>query len=312
MNANYCATASENLLHLTGPDSLKFLQGQVTCDASKIDEHHALPGAYCNPQGRMVCDFVLCQLGDDHYALRMKQDIVANSAAVFGKYIVFSKAELKENNDEWQTFACWGAQICERLLSIFPELPQEQYGSILGDGFSVVQIDTAGTQFECFIHRAVQPKLIERLTTEIRQCSESVWQSLQIGTGVGRIQNATVETFIPQMLNYDITGHVSFTKGCYTGQEVVARMHYRGKPKRRMYLASLASISEVEAGTALFSGENSQSVGNIVNSATDSEGGLSLLVVSTEGGIEQDLHSGSLDGPLLNIATQPYSLEKPS
>ncbi len=260
----------------------------------------------------MVCDFLLCQLGDDHYALRMKEDIVTNSAAVFGKYIVFSKAELKENNDEWQTLACWGTQIREQLLSIYPELPQEQYGSILGDGFSVVQIDTAGTQFECFIHRTVQPELIEKLTTEIRQCDESVWQSLQIGTGVGRIQSATVEAFIPQMLNYDITGHVSFTKGCYTGQEVVARMHYRGKPKRRMYLASLSDHLEVKAGTPLFSGESSQSVGNVVNSAADSQGTLSLLVVSTEGGIEQGLHSGGLDGALLNIASQPYSLEKPS
>ena len=258
----------------------------------------------------MVCDFVLCQLGDDHYALRMKQDIVANSAAVFGKYIVFSKAELKENNDEWQTFACWGEQICERLLSIFPELPQEQYGSILGDGFSVVQIDTAGTQFECFIHRAVQPNLIEKLTTEIRQCNESVWQSLQIGTGVGRIQNATVETFIPQMLNYDITGHISFTKGCYTGQEVVARLHYRGKPKRRTYLGSIAGEDVPIAGTPLFTPGNDQSIGNIVNASGGNDQDVTVLYCATATAIDQGVRVGSDQGMEILPGDLPYPMSQ--
>lgn len=311
MNANYCATISESLLHLTGPDSLKFLQGQATCDTDKIDEHHALPGAYCNPQGRMVCDFLLCQLGPEHFGLRMKEDILARSAAVFGKYIVFSKAELDENDDNWETMACWGEQVSKQLSSAFPELPQKQYGSICGDGFCVVQMDTLGTQFECFIHRNERPELMEKITAEMTQSDESIWQSLQIGAGMGRIQGANVEAFIPQMLNYDITGHVSFTKGCYTGQEVVARMHYRGKPKRRMYLASLAQNIKVEAGTAVFSGEGSQSVGNVVNSAADSQGALLMLVVATAAGIEQGLHLGDADGPMLDISSQPYALEKP-
>lgn len=311
MNASYCATTSESLLHLTGPDSLKFLQGQVTCDTDKIDEYRALPGAYCNPQGRMVCDFLLCQLGAGHFAMRMKEDILANAAAVFGKYIVFSKAELTENNGDWETLGCWGEQVREQLILTLPELPQEQYGTICADGVCVVQMDTAGTQFECFINRNERPELIEKIANTLTQGSESIWQSLQILAGIGRIQNANVEAFIPQMLNYDITGHVNFTKGCYTGQEVVARMHYRGKPKRRMYLASLSNHLEVEAGTALYSGESSQSVGNVVNSAVDLHGTLLMLVVATAAGVEQGLHLGDLDGPLLEIGAQPYALEKP-
>lgn len=258
----------------------------------------------------MVCDFLLCQLGADHFGLRMKEDIASNSKMVFGKYIVFSKAQINEDNPQWQTFACWGPQAREQLLSILTELPQEQYQSVLGTGFAVVQIDTLGTQFEFFIDHTRRPELIEQLGAEIALSDESVWQHAQIRAGLGRIRNATVETFIPQMLNYDITGHVNFTKGCYTGQEVVARMHYRGKPKRRMYLASLPEQREVEVGCALYSGESSQSVGNVVNSAADPLGGLSLLVVATTAGIEQGLHLDSVSGPLLNIDTQPYSLEK--
>ncbi|MFK8048249.1 MAG: folate-binding protein YgfZ [Halioglobus sp.] len=311
MNANYCATTSESLLLLNGPDSLKFLQGQATCDTDKLDEYHALPGAYCNPQGRVVCDFLLCQLGAQSFGLRMKRDIKTSSAAVFGKYIVFSKAELNENDEEWETLACWGEQVREQLLSAIPELPQEQYGSICGDGFCVVQLDTAGNQYECFINRNERAELIETITAELTQAEESIWQSLQISAGMGRIESANIETFIPQMLNYDITGHVSFTKGCYTGQEVVARMHYRGKPKRRMYLASVSSDFEPEAGTALFSGEGSQSVGNVVNSAASSPGDVSMLVVATAAGVEQGLHLGDLGGPVLQVGSQPYPLEKP-
>jgi folate-binding protein YgfZ len=311
LNANYCATTSESLLHLTGPDSLKFLQGQATCDTDKIDDRHALPGAYCNPQGRMVCDFLLCQLGADHFGLRMKDDIARNAKAVFGKYIVFSKAQINDNNPEWQTFACWGPQAREQLLPIFADLPQEQYGSVAENGFCVVQMDRSGTQFECFIDHSERPELIAQLSAELILSDESIWQCAQISAGMGRIQSATVETFIPQMLNYDITGHVNFTKGCYTGQEVVARMHYRGKPKRRMYLASLPEHHEVAPGCVLYSGESAQSVGNVANSAADPRGGLSLLVVATAAGVEQGLRVENLDGPLLQLAPQPYSLEKP-
>ena len=311
LNAHYRSMSQEALLHISGPDSLKFLQGQTTCDTSQVDDSHALLGAYCNPQGRMVCDFLLCQLASDHYALRMRQEIITGSAGTFGKYIIFSKAELDSDNSDWQTLACWGSDIRDALGAVFPQVPDEKFGACTGGNFVLVQIDEAGRQYECYLDTSAAPDLLELLTSSIPQATESTWQALQIGSGIGRIEAPTVEAFIPQMLNYDITGHINFKKGCYTGQEVVARMHYRGKPKRRMYLASLPTGDIPIAGTALYAGESAQSVGNVVNSVLAADGQVLALVVATVDGVENGLHVGAADGPLLEMATLPYSLEKP-
>ena len=308
MDAHYISLQQEALLHIAGPDSLQFLQGQTTCDTNQVDEAHAVLGAYCNPQGRMVCDFLLCQLGDDHYAMRMRGDTIQSSTTTFGKYIVFSKADLDSNNGDWQTFAFYGSDARQVLGDILPNLPEVKLGAVLEEDYVLVQIDEAGNQYECYLNGQTQSELLNRLTTTLSLSSESIWQSLQIENGIGRIESTTVEEFIPQMLNFDITGHVSFTKGCYTGQEVVARMHYRGKPKRRMYLASLPDGPPPKSGTTLFTGDKAQSVGNVVNSAVDSNGQVALLVVATVDGVENGLHAGAIEGPLLNISELPYSL----
>ena len=311
MNAHYCNLERETLLHISGPDTLKFLQGQTTCDTNKVDSSHALLGAYCTPQGRMTCDFLLAQLAEDHFVMRMRRDIVEQSATTFGKYIVFSKAELNSSDNDWQSFACWGDDARDVLATVFSSLPSEQLGSSHGENFVVIQLDQAGREFECYLNCTAQPDLLAHFTATLPVAEESVWQSLQIASGIGRIEAATVEQFIPQMLNFDITGHVNFNKGCYTGQEVVARMHYRGKPKRRMYLASSLSDHAPVAGDALFTGGNEQSIGTVVNSARDDGGRLTALVVATVGGVENGLHIGASDGPSLQIDELPYPLEKP-
>jgi folate-binding Fe-S cluster repair protein YgfZ len=110
------------------------------------------------------------------------------------------------------------------------------------------------------------------------------------------------------MLNYDLTGHVSFTKGCYTGQEVVARMHYRGKPKRRLYRAQLAQ-GQASPGDALYADSSAQSVGNVAGAADTGDGGQSLLVVATADGASAGLHLDGIDGPTLLLQPLPYSLD---
>ena len=305
----YCANLEqEALLHLTGPDAMTFLQGQVTCDTRLIDADHALLGAYCTPQGRVVCDFLLCQLAEQHYALRLRRDIRSSSAATFGKYIVFSKAELDDQRDDWQLLGCWGTGAASALQGLFGEVPNEYLGACSGEGYVLVQTDEEGTQFECYLETARHLKSLERLGEQSESATENQWQALQIQRGVGRVEAATVGEFIPQMLNYDLTGHISFKKGCYTGQEVVARLHYRGKPKRRMYLAKLTGKGQATAGAGLYtSGGTGQSVGNIVNVAATSGESALTLVVATVAGVEAGLHLDSPEGSQLAMGKLPYS-----
>jgi folate-binding Fe-S cluster repair protein YgfZ len=108
LDCAFSLLAREGLLHISGPDSLTFLQGQTTCDTRDVSPSRAVPGVYCTPKGRTVADFLLVAMAEEHFVLRMRQDIVPNAATVLGKYIVFSKAELDPANDTWQVAACWG------------------------------------------------------------------------------------------------------------------------------------------------------------------------------------------------------------
>jgi folate-binding protein YgfZ len=331
LSCHYALLTDEALLHITGPESLAFLQGQTTCDTRRLDDSHALPGAYCTPQGRVVCDFLLCQLAPGHCALRMRRDIRSGAAAVFGKYILFSRAELDAGDAGWQIAACWGEGVAARLQSIFGGVPGERYGVHAGEGFVLVQMDADGQQFECYLDDAQNPDWRKQLQAALESGDLSTWQALQIDSGIARIEAATVEAFVPQILNYDLTGHISFRKGCYTGQEVIARLHYRGQAKRRMYLARMetragnaapqagmpqagmpqAGMPQAgmpQAGMPLFNAGDERAVGTVVNSAVTAAGGVVALVTATAPGLAAGLRLGSPDGPGLEPGELPYSL----
>jgi folate-binding protein YgfZ len=307
LDNQYALLEQEALLHLSGPDSLQFLQGQVTCDTRQVNVGNARPGAYCTPQGRVVCDFLLCQPGEQHFALRMRRDLIPTSAEVFGKYIIFSKAELDAGNDDWEIFGCWGHTVAEPLRDLFGELPNIRYGAVRGDGFCVVQTDDQGQRYECYLQRSRQPDRAGQLRSSLEAASEAAWQLIDIDNGIARLQAATSGEFVPQMLNYDLTGHVSFSKGCYTGQEVVARLHYRGTPKRRLYRVELPRNTRARPGEPLF-GNGEQSVGNLVNRSERGEQAPRGLAVATVAALDDGLHLQSADGPALEILDLPYDL----
>ena len=312
LTCHYAKLDQEALLHLQGPDALTFLQGQVTCDTRKLSPAVALPGACCTVQGRVVADFLLCTPVEDHLVLRLRRDIRATLADVLAKYIVFSKATLDSGREDWQVLACWGPGAPAALREIFGALPREQYGVCSGDGYTLIQIDEAGLQFECYLQQGEVVRLQPQLEQLMEADTESNWQSLQIANGIARIEAGTTGEFIPQMLNYDVTGHISFNKGCYTGQEVVARMHYRGKPKRRLYLANIRGSDlpprSPVAGDSLFGGGSDQPAGNIINRASAQDAGVDLLVTSTTKGIDAGLHLIDSEGPSLSTTPVPYPI----
>lgn len=308
MNCHYTALEHEALLHISGPDTMNFLQGQTTCDTRKVDSQHAQPGVFCTPQGRVVCDFLLCELGPEHFALRMRRDIRANSATVFGKYIVFSKAKLDATNEDWLAVAVWGEEAAMALADVFGEVPTERFGARSADDFAIVQMDESGQQFECFLRQASSHEHLTRMDALMRGGSESEWQAEQITSGIARIEAATIGEFVPQVLNYDLTGHISFKKGCYTGQEVVARLHYLGKSKRRAYAAELAGETTDTAGAAVFDAVSGLSVGNLINCCS-ARGKTLALVTATAGGVANGLLLGATDGSALTPLELPYPVE---
>ncbi|WP_165787143.1 YgfZ/GcvT domain-containing protein [Pseudohalioglobus lutimaris] len=306
MPAHYALLKDEGLLHISGPDTLKFLQGQTTCDTRKVDAGHALPGAFCTPKGRMICDFLLAQVSADHYVLRMRNDTVALAATAFGKYIMFSKATLDGDRQDWKTVACWGENVRSALAGLKLSVPSARYAATSGEGYILIQMDDQGEQFEAYLDMQAFPQHFEALAQTMDAGEEEDWRTLQIESGIGRVEAPTSGEFLPQMLNYDVTGHVSFNKGCYTGQEIVARLHYRGKSKRRLYLARFGASVPLPAGTDLFSPGTDQANGTVVNSAA-ADGGHVCLVSATEAGVAAGLHLRGHD-QALEIEPLPYTL----
>tara|TARA_R110001592_G_scaffold363248_6_gene682386 strand:- start:88992 stop:90005 length:1014 start_codon:yes stop_codon:yes gene_type:complete len=312
LSCYYTKLKKEALLQIEGPDALTFLQGQVTCDTRELTADRALPGLHCTVQGRVVCDFLLCSPAPDHLLLRMRRDILAATANLLGKYIVFSKAKLNAEDDDWQVSACWGPESAATLEQVFGALPGERYATCSGEGFVVVQVDTAGQQFECYLHSSAA-ELESKLREHSQAASETHWEAIQIAGGIARLEATTSGEYVPQLLNYDLTGHISFTKGCYTGQEVVARLHYRGKPKRRLYLADvkadkIAPDLQIQTGDALYGEDTARAIGNIINHAPDKKGGHIMLVTATDAGASSGLRLGDNNGTPLHIRATPYPI----
>jgi tRNA-modifying protein YgfZ len=308
LNCYYTSLETEALLHIAGPDTLKFLQGQTTCDTRRMDAHLAIPGLFCTPKGRVLCDFLLFEVAPEHYALRMRRNIRADSAAAFGKYIIFSKAEIDAENEDWIGISVWGSQASATLAKVFPDIPAERFAASRSDDFVLVQMDDSGQQFECFLSQAGSAERLARMAELMTEASEADWQAQQIGSGIARIDASTVGEFVPQVLNYDLTGHISFKKGCYTGQEVVARLHYLGKSKRRAYAAELPEQVDCAIGTALFDAGSAQNVGSVVNSC-NTAGKTRVLVSAVTESATNGLRLGAEDGPALALLELPYSLE---
>ena len=219
------------VLTIRGPDARSFLQGQATCNIDEASDARALPGGLCNPQGRLYSSFLVVSDGSEDLLLRMHADIISITAANLNKYIVFSKADSADESEYYAITGLWGRGSRELIDEVCPEPPTQTNDVVTVGRDKIIQRDDTGERFECWLAAGEESLLAEALTRCI-QCDAREWDALAVLAGEAEVQAATADEFIPQMLNYDVSGHVSFTKGCYTGQEVVARLHYRGTAKQ--------------------------------------------------------------------------------
>lgn len=300
-----------SILAISGPDARKFLQGQATCDVELCNESSSIPGGLCNPKGRLYASFLLGCHGNDTLLLRMRGDILASTAANLGKYIVFSRAELADCSDGYRIVGLTGPGCSDRLAAFFDPFPGHRYQSVNIGADTIIQLDDEGTRFECWIDQSTEASALAAILEDCTPGRADDWLSADIATGDTQIEAATVDLFLPQMLNYQITGHISFTKGCYTGQEVVSRMHYRGKTKRRVFVAAVEALNSAEglASKPLYVQGKQQSVGNIANAAAAPRGGIAVLAVITAALANIETVSiGEPVGSVLALGTLPYEV----
>ena len=305
-----CLLAHEAVLDVSGPDSERFLQGQLTCDVKQLGANQSTLGARCNPKGRMQSSFRLLRNQADGYWLSLDRGLVAAQMADLGKYAAFFKTTLQDISSHWLRLALWGEEVSDALATCALQWPQHTHAVSRQPGALVVRLGDNSAEIWLEADQAMPQ--VEALLRHARPAHLNQWQLAQIRAGVGQVSSATFEHFIPQMLNLQALGGVSFRKGCYTGQEIVARMQYLGKLKRRMYRLLLAGNQCPPAGADIVLRDSGRSVGEVVVAARSAKMVEILAVVQTDAAQSDTLSLADSDGPLLSLGDLPYNLESDS
>ncbi len=299
-----CELADDSVLALAGADITGFLQGQLTCDTRDASPTRSVPGALCNPQGRVVADLRLLLPEAGAGLLRVGAAIAEHTAAVLGRYAMFSRISVEPARERWLPFALWGPGAAALLEALAGSVPGEANACCAGDGWLAVRCDAAGDAFELYLAGAGGRALRERLAGTAAAGTETDWRARELRRGLLRLGDGQAETHLPQALNYDRAGLVSFQKGCYTGQEVVARLHYRGRAKKRWGLWK----GEIDSLPA--PGENLETAagaagGEVLRAVRDSAGMTWVAVLSRVEDGEETLLTAA--GEALAPEALPYT-----
>lgn len=282
-----------SILQVAGIDASKFLQGQLSCDIQLATESHATLGAHCSPKGRMLSSFLIARPQADTYWLRVHADIRDSASAALGKYAVFSKARI-EPQTQLIALGIAGPDAAAMIETFAGQKPAGLYAVICVQQGVIVQLDTDARRFECWLPAPAAQALWQQCS-QFRAVGSAFWRWLDIRDGVATIEAGTVDTFIPQMLNYHLNGGVSFSKGCYTGQEIVARAQYRGQVKRHLLRAQAQTAAPVVGGDVV--GAEGRTLGQIVGAVDRGDGYCELLLVAGgEDGDRPALYLRKADG----------------
>lgn len=285
------------LLRASGEDAQNFLQSQLSSDIRLISSQSAQYSTYSNAKGRMQGSFLIWLYQGDYYLL-LKADIADRVRQRLSMFILRSKVKLERVDAGWGLVGL----ISDEALS-----DHDATGLKVSATEREVRIQLDATS-ALLLFESPQPADLARLAAQMRLADEAFWTLRDIRAGIGWVSAATYEAFVPQMANMEVIGAISFQKGCYPGQEIVARTQYLGKVKRRMYRV-LASIA-LEPGQPLFGEETGeQAIGAVVESVALEGGTWEGLVVVQSAAWEEGVHYQSLQGPLLEKLELPYSVD---
>lgn len=297
------------LLEVAGDDAAAFLQGQLTNDIKQLNGQNSQYAGYCTAKGRLLALF-LVYARDGRFRLQCNGAIGAAVLRRLKMYVLRSKVSITDASDSVMRIGIAGADapgILRSTLGLAPEMPHD----LACDGDThVLRLPGPLPRFEILTATEAAVPLWERLRAHCTPVGAAVWDNLEIRAGIPDITAATQEAFVPQMVNLDALGGISFKKGCYTGQEIVARTHYLGKVKRRTQLAHVACAVRPLPGAPVYGADSTEPVGMVVRSAPAAGGGFDLLAEARlESVAAGDLHCQSKDGPALQLLAPPYAME---
>lgn len=255
--------ADFSALEVAGPDAQKFLQGQLSCDVNQANETQACLGSHCNPQGRMVSNFRLFRPEPEKFVLVMRNSLLEVAQKQLQKYIVFSKAKVS-SVAPFYALGLHGPAASRIIADLFEICPREQNGAVQNALGTAVQVDSEKQSFEIFLSPDHLAESLSILLPQVRLCEPGEWEAVLIEQGILYLEGSQSGEHIPLIINWDTLGGVSFKKGCYTGQEIVARLHYRGKSKRHLHHFTLAQDASIDTQRQIVDSESGKTIGEIV------------------------------------------------
>lgn len=285
------------VIRVLGADAASFLHGQLTQDFSLLGTGEARLAAFCNAKGRMLASFIGFKRAADEILLVCSRDVLPATLKRLSMFVLRAKAKLSDASGEFALHGVAG----EALRSLLPG-PRSPWSLSTQAAAHLVQLYPAdGQPRALWVGPANEAPAGPALQTEL-------WQWTEVRSGIATITQPIVEAFVPQMLNYESVGGVNFKKGCYPGQEVVARSQFRGTLKRRAFIVH--ADAEIAAGQEVFQARDAEQPAGLVAQAAPAPGGgwdaiVSLQLSAAEAG---DLHAGGATGPALALLPLPYLL----
>lgn len=302
----YCELSGLGLIGLSGIDAQSFLHGQVTCDINGLAPDASRYGGYCSPKGRLLATFLVWRNADG-YTLQLPAALREAVQKRLSMFILRAQVKAADVTGAHVRFGVGGSGAQALVGKIVAPVPETVHG--VAHAGDITLLNLPGGRIEIVAPAEQAPALHHALSTGATATGIAAWDLVEIHAGVPVILPATQEAFVPQMVNLDLIGGVSYTKGCYPGQEIVARMHYLGRLKQRAFLAHLDGGGTPQAGDALYSADfGEQSSGTVVNAAATPAGGHDVLAVIQMASAQAGpVHWKSTGGPVLAIRPLPYA-----
>jgi folate-binding protein YgfZ len=297
------------LIAITGKDASIFLQNLLTNDVSEVNEQHSQLTGLCNPKGRLLAIFRLFQWNSNFYLI-LPRNLLESVLKRLNMYVLRTQVSLTDASSQFCHFGLAGPQASNELKYLLNKVPATVNEVHQTPSYCVICVPGEPPRFEVLGEFNIIQKLWNDLSKIAAPVGNNFWELLTIRAGIATIYPETQESFIPQQVNLELTNGVSFTKGCYPGQEIIARMHYRGKPSRRMFLAHIAADKWPQPGEPIYLANNKEGqIGEIVTAQPAPEGGYDSLAVLQLNRFEKGniVLSGEV-APRLTFCELPYEL----
>jgi tRNA-modifying protein YgfZ len=286
-----------------GEDAESFLQGQLSNDIGQVSATQGQLAAYCTPKGRVLATFSIWP-HDTGYVLRLPSELAEPMRKRLQIYVLRARVRLEDISDEVALLGLTGPQSVPRFRAEFDAVPTAPFDVVRVEGLTAMALP--GERIELAISRGSAASIWDRLIAAgCTPGGQAQWDASAIASGTATVLAATSDQFVPQMLNLELIGGVAFDKGCYPGQEIVARSQYRGEVKRR--LRRFASLQPAQPGASLCT-EDGSPAGTVVNISTVPGGSYELLAVTSTHTSQVQLRLADLRDSTLRPLPLPYEL----